>query len=104
MAKHLLRKASKLPISLLHRSNKQLKTLRLVVTGSCNSSHHQRFMREKFFKNEITEKIPRNSMTSERLGNADLLSVERVRAEKIDLDDFVDEFDSRHDNRRIKLH
>jgi len=23
---------------------------------------------------------------------------------KIDLDDFVDEFDSRHDNRRIKLH
>ena len=34
----------------------------------------------------------------------DLLSVERVRTEKIDLDDFVDEFDSRHDNRRIKLH
>ena len=26
-----------------------------------------------------------------------------LRAEKIDLDDFVDEFDSRHDNRRIKL-
>jgi len=23
---------------------------------------------------------------------------------KIDLDDFVDEFDSQHDNRRIKLH
>jgi len=38
------------------------------------------------------------------LGNIDLLSIERVRAEKIDLDDFVDEFDSRHDNRRIKLH
>jgi len=34
----------------------------------------------------------------------ELLSVERVRTEKIDLDDFVDEFDSRHDNRRIKLH
>ena len=30
--------------------------------------------------------------------------VEKVRAEKIDLDDFVNEFDSRHDNRRIKLH
>jgi len=28
---------------------------------------------------------------------------ERVRAEKIDLDDFVDEFDSGHDNRRSKL-
>jgi len=36
-------------------------------------------------------------MTSERLGNADRLSVERIRAEKMDLDDFVDEFDSRHD-------
>jgi len=34
----------------------------------------------------------------------DQLSVERVRTEKIDLDDFVDEFDSRHDIRRIKLH
>jgi len=43
-------------------------------------------------------------MTSERLGNVDLLAVERVRAEKIDLDDFVDEFGSRHDNRRINLH
>ena len=43
-------------------------------------------------------------MASERLGNVDLLLVERVRAETIDLDDFVDEFDSRHDIRRIKLH
>jgi len=34
-------------------------------------------MREKFFKNEISEKIPRNSMISERLGIIDLLSVER---------------------------
>ena len=61
-------------------------------------------MREKFFKNEITEKIPRNSMTSERLGNVNLLSVESVLAEKIDLEGFVDKFESRHDNRRIKLH
>ena len=37
-------------------------------------------------------------MTCERLGNVDRLSVEKVRAEKIDLDDFVDEFGSRHDN------
>jgi len=61
-------------------------------------------MREKYFKNEISEKFPRNSMTSERLGNVDLLSVEREQAKNIDLDDFVGEFDSRHDNRRIKLH
>ena len=30
----------------------------------------------------------------------DLFSIERVRTEKIYLDDFVDEFDSRQDNRR----
>jgi len=35
-------------------------------------------------------------MTSERLVNVDLLSVERVRAEKIDLDEFW--------RRTIKLH
>jgi len=33
-------------------------------------------------------------MTSERLGNVDLRSVERYELKKIDLDDFVDEFDS----------
>ena len=42
-------------------------------------------------------------MTSERLSNIALLSVERKRAESIDLDSFVDEFDSRHDKRRIKV-
>ena len=50
---------------------------------------------------KLLKKFPRNSITSERLGNVDLLSVERVRAEKIDLDNFVDEFHSRHDNRNI---
>jgi len=44
-------------------------------------------------------------MTSERLGNTDLLSLVRVRAENsFAVDDFVDEFDSRHDNRSMKLH
>ena len=37
------------------------------------------------------------------MGNIDLLSMKKVRREKIDLYDFVDEFDSRHDNRRIEL-
>jgi len=41
-------------------------------------------MREKFFKNKISETFPRNYMTSERLGNIDLLSIGRVRADKID--------------------
>jgi len=43
-------------------------------------------------------------MTSETLSNTDLRSVEIVLAEKIDLDDFVHEFNSRHDNRTIKFH
>ena len=38
----------------------------------------------------------RISMTSERLSNIALLSTETVRAEKMYLDNFVDEFDSRH--------
>jgi len=29
--------------------------VRLIVIGSCNSSRHERFMREKFFKNKISE-------------------------------------------------
>jgi len=52
---------------------------------------------------KLVKTFPRNSITSERLGNIDLLSMKRVRREKIDLYDFLDEFDSRHDNRRIEL-
>ena len=43
-------------------------------------------------------------MTNDRLSNIALLSIESLRAEKIDLECFVDDFDSRHNNRRIKLH
>jgi len=47
--------------SCLYRSNnffnfRLLKKLHLIVTGSCNSSRHQRFMRENFFK-VISENI-----------------------------------------------
>ena len=42
-------------------------------------------------------------MTSERSGNDDLLSIERVRAEKKYLDGLFDEFVIWHDNGRIKL-
>jgi len=60
LAKNLFRKESKLPISLeqvffIYKADGLLKKLRLIVTGSCNSSRHERFMREKFFKNEISE-------------------------------------------------
>jgi len=57
-----------------------------------------------FSKMKLLKTFPGNSMTSEILGNVDLLSIEGVRAEKIDLDYFVDAVDSRHDYRRIKLH
>ena len=58
LAKNLLPKDSKLPISLEQLFNLQLlKKLRLIVIGSCNSSRHQCFTREKFFKNEISENI-----------------------------------------------
>jgi len=61
LAKNLLRKEPKLPISLEQILNLQLlKKLRLIFIGSCNSSRHQRFMRNKFFKNGIRENISKN--------------------------------------------
>ena len=101
----MLQKASKLPISLtiftFYSYLKSCVWLLLVAetlpitSASCERS---------LSKTKLLKKFSRNSMASERLGNVDLLLVERVRAETIDLDDFVDEFDSRHDIRRIKLH
>ena len=42
-------------------------------------------------------------MANDRLTNLAILSLEE-RAENIDLELFVDEFDARHDKRRINLH
>jgi len=66
----------------------------LVTSASC---------KRRISNMKLVKTFPRNSMTSERLGNINLLSMKRVRREKTDLYDFVDEFDSRHDNRRIEL-
>ena len=66
-----------------------------VTSASCERS---------FSKMKVVKTFLRNSMSNERLSNIALLSIERARAEDIDLDSFVDEFDSRHENRRIKLH
>ena len=46
----------------------------------------------------------RSTITDDRLSNIAILSIESVRAEALDLDDFVDEFDSRHCNRKLALH
>ena len=43
-------------------------------------------------------------MCHDLLSQLALLSIESNRAESLDLEQFVDEFHSRHDNRRIKLH
>jgi len=58
VANNLFPKESRLPISLEQFFDLQLlKQLRLIVSGSCNSFRHRRFMREKFFKNEISENL-----------------------------------------------
>ena len=66
-----------------------------VTTASCERS---------FSKMKLVKTYLRNSMCHERLSHLALLSIESTRAESIDLEQFVDEFDSRHDNRCIKLH
>ena len=43
-------------------------------------------------------------MTNDKSSNIALLSLESARAEITSLEDFVDEFDSQHDNRRIRFH
>lgn len=66
-----------------------------VTSASCERS---------FSKMKLVKTYLRNSMSNERLTNIALLSIERVTTDSIDLERFVDEFDYRHDNRRIKLH
>jgi hAT family C-terminal dimerisation region len=46
----------------------------------------------------------RNSMCDGRPRNLAVLSVESTRAKATDFDAFVDEFDSRHQNRKLALH
>jgi hAT family C-terminal dimerisation region len=45
----------------------------------------------------------RSTVCDSRLSNGDVLSVEHVRALAINLDDFVEEFDARHYNRKLAL-
>ena len=76
------------------------KLLLIAVTLPVTSTSCKR----SFSKMKLIKTFLRNSMSNERLSNIALLSIESGRAENINLEDFVDEFDSRHDNRRIKLH
>ena len=53
---------------------------------------------------KLVKTFLRNSMNNDRSNDLALLSIESSRAEGINLECFVDEIDSHHDNRRIKLH
>ena len=56
-----------------------------------------------FSKMKLIKTYLRNSMANDRLTNLAILSLED-RTESIDLELFTDEFDARHENRRINLH
>jgi len=51
--------------------------LRLIVAGSYNSSCYQPSCERNFSKMKLAKTFPRNSITSERLGNIYLLYIER---------------------------
>jgi len=46
----------------------------------------------------------RSIVCDSRLSNIAVLSIESSRAESSSLDAFVDEFDARHQNRKLALH
>ena len=46
----------------------------------------------------------RSIMCDSRLSNNAVMSIESVRDESLSLDIFVDEFDSKHQNRKLTLH
>jgi hypothetical protein len=66
-----------------------------VTSAACERS----FSAMKLIKSYL-----RSTMCDTRLSNIAVLSVESRRAELLSLDNFVDEFDSRHDNRKLALH
>lgn len=53
---------------------------------------------------QVIKNYLRSSMCDSRLSNLAVLSVESARAKAIDFEAFVDEFDSRHQNRKLALH
>ena len=66
-----------------------------VSSASCDRS----FSTMKLIKSHL-----RSIMCDSRLSNIAVLSIESSRAESSSLDAFVDEFDARHQNRKLALH
>ena len=72
--------------------------LLVAITLPVTSASHER----SFSKRKLVKIFPRNSMTSERLGETDLISDERYELKNI-FRWFCWWIDSRHDNRRIEF-
>lgn len=66
-----------------------------VSTASCERS----FSAMKLIKSYL-----RSTMCDGRLSSIAILSIESARAEAIDLNKFIEEFDLRHGNRKLALH
>ena len=66
-----------------------------VSTASCERS----FSAMKLIKSYL-----RSTMCDGRLSSIASLSIESARAEAIDLNKFIEEFDLRHGNRKLALH
>jgi len=58
------------------------KKLRLIVAGGCNSCRHQRFMQQKFFKIEISEKNSQYQTDQWKIGKRWFTSNWKVLDEK----------------------
>lgn len=66
-----------------------------VTSASCERS----FSALKLIKTHL-----RTTMCNDRLSNIAILSIESGRLKSLDLNEFVDEFDAKHNNRRLLLH
>ena len=73
------------------------KLLLIAVTFPVTSASFER----SFSKMKLMKTFLKNYMSNDRLSNIALLSIESARPESINLENFVDKFDSGHDNRRI---
>lgn len=86
------------PYKLAFQAISLLLTIALVVPVS-SASCERSFSALKLIKTYI-----RSTMANDRLSSIALLSIESYRAQNIDFSAFVDEFDSKHHNRKLLLH
>jgi len=86
------------PYKLAFQEMYRLVCIALTLPVSSASCEHS-FSAMKLIKSHL-----RSTMCDSRLSNIAVLSIESARAESLSLDAFVDEFDSKHQNRKLALH